>query len=218
MEILLSLISGLCWSIVYIETIRVGFRDKSYGMPFVALALNIAWEGLYSWLDFSNGDTGPQAWINLIWFLLDIVIVVTYFKYGRKEWPKQLNQKLFVPWTFLILILAFACQYMFHMEFGKSGPIYSAFLQNLIMSILFMVMLVNRNAGYGQSVTVAVCKWIGTLAPTILIGIIRDIPLVIVLGIFCTVFDVIYIFFLRAVKHKDYNQSTSNHLWSSHGM
>jgi hypothetical protein len=41
---LLTLISGLAWTIVYIESIRVGFRDKAYAMPIAALALNFAWE------------------------------------------------------------------------------------------------------------------------------------------------------------------------------
>jgi hypothetical protein len=29
----LTLFSGLCWTIVYLDIINRGFRDKTYGMP-----------------------------------------------------------------------------------------------------------------------------------------------------------------------------------------
>ena len=44
MDILLTIISGLFWIIVYEECIRLGFKQKTYCMPFFALTLNIAWE------------------------------------------------------------------------------------------------------------------------------------------------------------------------------
>jgi hypothetical protein len=43
MEPFLTLISGLAWTIVYIDSIRIGFRQKTYAMPMAALALNFAW-------------------------------------------------------------------------------------------------------------------------------------------------------------------------------
>ena len=42
-KVILTVISGVCWTIVYIDGIRIGFRDKSYAIPFYALALNFAW-------------------------------------------------------------------------------------------------------------------------------------------------------------------------------
>ena len=57
-KLILTVISGLCWTIVYIEGIRIGFRDKSYAIPFYALALNFAWEALYTFFGFrTNGVT-----------------------------------------------------------------------------------------------------------------------------------------------------------------
>ena len=43
-----AVLSGLAWAIVYMESIRIGFRDKTYAMPIVALALNFAWESTYA--------------------------------------------------------------------------------------------------------------------------------------------------------------------------
>src|ERR1051325_1203152 len=53
-KLVLTIVSGLCWTIVYIDGIRVGLRDKSYAIPFYALSLNIAWELLYTFLGFRH--------------------------------------------------------------------------------------------------------------------------------------------------------------------
>ena len=86
------------------------------------------------------------------------------------------------------------------------GAGYSAFLQNLLMSVLFIAMLIKRGNTEGQSVNIAVNKWVGTLAPTVLFGIVGDggFPkgswLILVLGIFCSIFDLIYLCMLTRVK------------------
>jgi hypothetical protein len=41
----LTVLIGIAWMIVYIDSIRVGFKQKTYAMPIAALGLNIAWEG-----------------------------------------------------------------------------------------------------------------------------------------------------------------------------
>lgn len=57
-------------------------------------------------------------------------------------------------------------------------------------------MLVITMSTRGQSLIIAINKWIGTLAPTILFGTIYGNQLVLILGIFCSVFDIIYIYLL----------------------
>ena len=47
---ILTLVSGLCWTLVYIEGIRLGITDRSYAIPFYALAPNLAWELLHAYL------------------------------------------------------------------------------------------------------------------------------------------------------------------------
>jgi hypothetical protein len=197
-RLILTIISGVCWTLVYIEGIRIGFRDKSYAIPFYALALNLAWESLHTVLGFRRGvDT--QTIFNTVWFAFDIGILYTYFKFGRKYFPFK-SKPIFVGWSVLGLLIAFVIEYAFVREFGvAAGASYSAFLQNLVMSILFIAMFVRRRSSEGQSIFLAVNKWIGTLAPTILYGIIGEggFPqgsfLIAVLGLSCTVFDLIYI-------------------------
>jgi hypothetical protein len=208
-KIVLTAISGICWTIVYIEGIRLGFKDRSYAMPFFALALNIAWELLHTIFGFREGG-GLQAAINAIWFVFDLGIVYTYFKFGRRYFSHTLPGSRFVLWSVLVLATAFAIEYAFIRELGVfKGGAYAAFLQNLVMSILFIQMLVSRGSREGQSLLLAVNKSIGTLAPTIQFGIIGDLGfprgslLVVVAGGFCFLFDLIYIWLLSQTQAGD---------------
>ena len=198
----LTVISGICWTVVYVEGIRVGFRDRSYAIPFYALALNIAWELLHTVFGFQAG-VSVQTIINAVWFAFDVGILYTYFKYGRKYFPRNLSARAFTGWSVLGLLTALCVEYAFIREFGVAvGAGYSAFLQNLLMSVLFIDMFVRRGSSEGQSLYIAVSKWMGTLAPTILFGIVGDggFPkgsfLILVLGIFCSVFDLIYVWMI----------------------
>lgn len=223
-KLVLTIISGLCWTIVYLDGIRVGLRDRSYAIPFYALALNFAWELLYTILGFRTEGATVQNVINAIWFTFDIGILYTYFRFGKKDFGSLLRRgettasrdqppadaggtDFFIAWIVLGLITAFAVQYAFRREFGIGrGASYSAFSQNLLMSVLFIAMLARRGSREGQSLTIAINKWVGTLAPTILYGVLGegDFPhgsfLILTLGIFCAVFDLIYIWLLARVR------------------
>jgi len=207
-KIILTLISGICWTIVYIDGIRLGFKHRSYAIPFYALALNFAWELLYTYYGFQS-TISVQAVVNAVWLVFDIGILITYFKFGRKYFPARVPgyssasghpAGAFIGWSVLALLAAFCIEFALRKEFGvRVGAGYSAFLQNLLMSVLFIAMLVRRASREGQSLTIAVSKWLGTLAPTILFGIVGDggFPngsfLIVVLGMLCSVFDLIYI-------------------------
>jgi hypothetical protein len=206
----LVLLSGLCWTLVYLDSIRLGLRERTYAMPFWALALNIAWELWHTLLGYREQGLVIQVGINAVWGLFDLIILYTYFRFGLKHFPRNLQARWFVPWSLLGLFVAFSLQYLFVVEFGFfGGRAYAAFLQNLLMSVLFIGMLVQRGGSEGQSLVIAVSKWVGTLAPTILFGIVGaegfDGPnaLILVLGGFCSVFDLIYIAMLARVKARE---------------
>jgi len=216
-KLILTVISGLCWTIVYIEGIRIGFRDKSYAIPFYALALNFAWEALYTFFGFRTNGVTVQNIFNAVWLTFDIGILYTYFKFGYKYFrtgakdssahADRADKSSFIAWSVLGLGTAFALQYAFLKEFGVAkGAGYSAFLQNLLMSVLFIAMLAGRGNSEGQRLSIAINKWIGTLAPTILYGLIgeggfpRGSFLILVAGILCSVFDLIYVRMLFVIR------------------
>ncbi len=189
-----TLVSGISWTIVYIDLINRGLRDKTYGMPFFALAFNITWEFIYAFLIYQGSPL--QRAVNIVWFTLDVGILYTYLRFGRDEFPKQYG-KWFLPWTASALAIGFAVLYFAGKEFqGARGGTYSAFAQNLMMSVLFIAMLVRRNNVRGQSMYIAFFKWIGTLAPTILVWLATGSRLVLALGIGCFFYDAVYIVML----------------------
>lgn len=83
MEEVLKLISGICWSAVYVALIYQGFKHKSYGMPLIALGLNFGWEAIFSFYHFDLSDISLQRGVNIFWFTLDIVILYLYFYFGQ---------------------------------------------------------------------------------------------------------------------------------------
>jgi hypothetical protein len=195
MVLFLTLLSGVCWTLVYLDSVRIGLKDKTYAIPLFALALNFAWEVIYSYLGFTSAS-GPdaQTFVNAVWALVDLGIVYTYFRFGYRYWPKAFSRRIFVAWSILVFALGFVLQVLFEREFGPFlGARYSAFLQNLLMSVLFISFLVQRRGTEGQTMTIAVGKWIGTLAPTILFGWIEASLFILVVGLLCGLFDLIYL-------------------------
>ena len=61
------------------------------------------------------------------------------------------------------------------------------------MSVLFIGMLVRRNNVDGQSLYIAIFKWLGTLAPTIQMYLQTGSRLILILGIGIFLYDVVYI-------------------------
>ncbi len=226
-SLFLVILSGLSWTIVYIDCIRIGITQKTYAMPFWALALNFAWELLHTVLGYREWGLYVQFYINALWALLDAGILYTYLRYGYKHFPDHLRKYWFYLWSILGLATAFILQGLFINEFGMAlGATYAAFLQNLLMSILFIVMLVQRGGSEGQTLLIAISKWIGTLTPTILFGVLgitgggltqEPMPFVLAIGTLISVFDLIYIRMLTNTKASEKDEKpnvTRNETWN----
>jgi hypothetical protein len=94
----------------------------------------------------------------------------------------------------VVFAAAYAVQGLFVAEFGwREAAGYSAFLQNVLMSGLFIAMFLARGGTRGQTLTIAVAKWLGTLAPTVAFGILQPRPFILGLGLLCSLFDILYI-------------------------
>jgi hypothetical protein len=154
---LLMLGSGLFWTVTYVLIILRSWRDHSYGMPLVALCANISWEFIFTFL------LPPQLIqhiVNIVWFALDAGIFALTIRYGPKEFP-ALSKRIFYGMFALTLVTSFFAVLFVTLEFHDSGT-YSAFGQNLMMSVLFIPMLFRRGSLRGQSLAIALCKLIGT--------------------------------------------------------
>ena len=150
--------SGVFWTLTYVLMIRRGFLDKTYGMPLVALCANVSWECIFSFVH----PHGPvQRPVNIVWFLLDLIILFQLLKYGPREFT-GLSKGAFYTMFGLALVTSFCTVLFVTYESGDWDGAYSAFGQNLLMSVLFITMLYARRSLRGQSVPIAISKMLGT--------------------------------------------------------
>lgn len=183
--------SGVFWLLAYILIIYRGFKDKSYGMPVVALIGNIAWEFIFG-VGIESGcpvtwASCPSAVIqarNFIWLLFDFAILYTVLKFGRQYFTSFL-QRFFVPIVLGSIVVAGLLIYSIVQEFWipnswnvvvngqvpeflplkiQGGSYYTGFGLNAMMSVLFVFMMYRRQSVAGQSVYIALSKWLGSLA------------------------------------------------------
>ncbi|SDT32357.1 transmembrane-type terpene cyclase [Actinoplanes derwentensis] len=209
MEAALKVLSGVCWTCVYVAAIRAGLRDRTYALPLFAIALNLAWELLYFsggviyWDDYPAG-IHAQTVINGLWLIVDVGIIVTFVRFGPAQWP-GLTREGFAVMSAMALIAAAGVQAAFLAQFGaEDGARYSAFTQNLVMSVLFVAMLHRRRDTSGQSNFIAVSKLLGTLAPTIASGFMGQFrPFVAIIGSVCLAVDILYLLYFNAVAYPD---------------
>lgn len=156
----LKIATGIFWSLAYLLIIRRGFTDRTYGMPLAAFCANIGWEFTFS---FIYPTDAPQSYINLSWFVLDLVIFFQILRYGKPELEKLLPAPYFYPVLIATLILNLGVIAGMSQEFQNWNGLYSAFGMNLMMSVLFIFMLAERADARGQSLYIALCKMIGTI-------------------------------------------------------
>lgn len=183
--------SGVFWLLAYILIIYRGFKDQSFGMPVVALIGNIAWEFIFG-LGIESGC--PVTWSscpgtviqlrNAIWLLFDFVILYTVLRFGRKYFTGIL-QRFFTPIVIGSIVVAIYLIYSVVEEFWirntwgvvvnghvpeflplriQGGSYFTGFALNAMMSVLFVFMMYRRQSVEGQSVYIALNKWLGSLA------------------------------------------------------
>ena len=160
----LGLASGIFWMFTYACVIRQGLLDRTYAMPFLALAMNITWEFLFTFAYPSVGGILQES-INTVWFVADIAILAIYLKFWRSDYPKNLPETYFWPMFAFTFAMVAPVMVAIVSVFGhEDGSVYTAYIDNLIMSVLFLTMLIRRGDRRGQSMWIAWGKLLGTLS------------------------------------------------------
>ncbi len=202
MSTALAVGAGLCWTLAYLLIIRIGLRERTYGMPIVAFASNIAWEFLYAFVRPSNG---VQHYINIVWFLLDCGIAYTVVRFGPDEFP-YLSRRVFYGCLIALVGFAYPAVDLVGTQFDAGARTYSAFGSNLMMSALFIAMFTARPAGRGQSIGIATAKLAGTALASGSMAVKGDLAaryhggLLPYLYIACFVLDLVYLALVLSVR------------------
>jgi hypothetical protein len=159
--------SGVFWILTYLLIIRRGFQEKTFGMPLAALCLNISWEFIFS---FVKPHFEPYIYVNIVAFSLDFIILIQLLSFWRREFPEK-SGKFFHLMLLSTLISSFSVVLLLSNLLNDSIGFHIAFIQNLLMSTLFILMLHNRDGVRGQSIYIAIFKMIGTLIASLAFGI-----------------------------------------------
>ncbi len=190
---------GLFWIITYLLVIYKGWKDKKYGMPMVAICANIAWEFIFTFL-YPQNDL--QQLITLTWLILDVVILMQFLRFAPPEYRRILSKKLLYASFLVTLIFSmFMILGIIH-QFQDFEGKYAAFLQNLMMSGLFIGLLLRRGNLDGQSMGIAVCKMIGTLFAAVGFYLYFRTPLITIISMATLFYDCLYILLIYQMKRK----------------
>jgi hypothetical protein len=163
-----SVISGFGWAAAYVLILRRGYLEKTYGMPLAALGVNLSWELVFAaWIHPPLLDEWAWLWtgINWVWLALDVAILIQVLRNGPQEsWPSRLY---FYGAVAAALALGLAGVLAVTYQFKDWEGQWTSFASNLMMSILFVNLLYRRGIR-GQSVYIALCKLVGSLAAGII--------------------------------------------------
>jgi hypothetical protein len=155
----MMMLGGLLWMATYVLVIRRGLLERTYGVPMAAICANLSWEFIFA---FVYPQIPPYRYVNMAWLALDLVIFYQLLRYWRSELP-HLSSLVFYFLLAAGLATAFSLVILISVEFGDTyhGG-YAAYGQNLMMSILFIAMLIQRDSVRGQSMYIALAKLFGT--------------------------------------------------------
>jgi len=179
------------WLVAYVLAIIQGFKQKTYGLPMVAIGANFTWEILATirWVaPITMWHYGAIAWM-----AMDMVIVYQLIKFGRgvQVIPEIKNG------YYLALAVVFGLAYVFQGQYseyyGDTLGFEDAYLINCSMSILFPFMYFARRESGNYAWAIAWFKMFGT-------GI-TSIAMVTLLPKFYpdrTEFDFMYLLYLTA--------------------
>jgi hypothetical protein len=202
-EMLAALIGSLLWVLAYILMIVRGFRDRTYGLPLVAITLNFTWEFIY--VVIYPPDNKAVLWLRILWLVVDVFNVFLLVWYGKAiQSIPQIRDHFYsvVVWTFAFCYVG---HLVLHHRLGNTADDESAYAINFIMSILFVFLFFNRPKQRGLSYGAAWAKMLGTgimsLAAFVVFLRSRETHYFLeylFVGVF--VFDVIYIYMLHKAR------------------
>ena len=162
----LTVLGDLLWAIAYVLIIIQCFRQRSYGLPLVAIAMNFTWELQYSLLVPPRCDNGvgrrrqgrddprlgaPRSGDRLA------IVRVRQKRTNHSRNPRRHFHAIVV----LALVLAFIGNFTFdRFHHADAAPI-SGVMINFVMSLLFIFLLFQRPGLRGISWSAALFRVAG---------------------------------------------------------
>ncbi|WP_027002369.1 hypothetical protein [Hugenholtzia roseola] len=187
------ILDTLFWLVVYVLVEYKAQKYKYVGIPAMALAANIGWEFVWSWVLVT--DLGELfVWGARLWFFFDVLLFYRLMQYGDKQISNFFLKKYFKLWVSLAVVMWAALIYTFTVQFGDPIGGTTGYILNLMMSILFIVLFLSNPKEKALSLGIAWCKMIGTVLIVISFWVgAGEFPFVTVIGIATFLIDLCYI-------------------------
>ncbi len=167
-------------------------------MPLVALCLNLSWEFIFA---FIYPHKSPQNIINITWFAFDILIAAQFILYAKDKILSPSFKKNTLIKAFICFLASMALIYFTTTQLPDFGGKFSDFIQSLVISILFGLLIRQRKCLDGQSIYIALFKMIGTILPSIIFFTRHpENTYLNCMYFLILIFDLIYIFQIYALK------------------
>jgi hypothetical protein len=159
-------VGGVLWIAAYLLIYERARRDRTYGLPLLAICLNFSWEFLAVWV-WPN-PVSLWRWLDRLWLGFDLLLVWQLLKNGRREMAIPEVRRFFFPMLALLTAGAMLAEHSFAMTYFDRLGLVTAFLINLVMSALFIPFFFARRSNQrGLSRPAAWCKMLGTLGTAI---------------------------------------------------
>jgi len=212
----IAIAGSISWIIAYVLIARKGFKDKSYGMPLVPLALNFAWELVYSFM-FREYPSNVFVLFNPIWAALDLVIIWTFFKYGYPYFKSAFHLSKIefyslsiVCFVVSILIMIYAPDFFKGISITKGDKLettsFMAAFENIIISVCYVLMYFQRRNSQGQSFLIALFKFLVPVSGIISYLPIHFHPFMVIVYAVVVTFDVWYMILIyKQLKSEGHN-------------
>ena len=214
------MVEAFFWLGAYIMIVRRGFLDKTYGMPIAAMCTNISWEMLFGLNVFPACPVlwteCPQTLLTIGSFgaaFIDVLIVITILKYGRKQFTLPVMVKYFPYIVLGGIFVAITSLYPVidtlytsntapppdFLAISLQGGGFTGFGMAVSMGLFFIAMFYARNSLEGQSFYIALFMGLGNVMAYGFNYLVYDgaVPLVItVFAFWAILFNFVYVFLL----------------------
>lgn len=156
----MCVVGGLAWVAAYLVFAYEGLRQKTYCIPMVAICLNIAWELIYAFVHLPERPL--TLWIERAWLLVDVVLLYTLLRWGRREQTVPFMRRHFHAVVIATLGFSIAATYTFADYYRDPLGFEAAFLSGVVMSALFPGLLWSRPSLRGISLWGSVLRGVGS--------------------------------------------------------
>lgn len=161
-ELTLFVAGCFAWVVIYCIYVRNVVRYRFFEMPVIAAVSNFAWES--QWTLIFKTDMGLLCeWLYGAWFVVDLFLIAAAFRYAPKQFENPDFKALSRP-LFVVSVLFFFPFYYFFTAQGLDQPIgaRSAYMCQMVLSCLYVVLILNRKSTEGFSPAVAWLRTYGT--------------------------------------------------------